>query len=59
MCEGNVMSDVIDIVGTTDATVAIVWADGTYTIEAGTFIGGRVEAEAAVAALEALEELES
>jgi len=52
-------SDVIDIVGNTPATVAIVWADGTYTIEAGTFIGGRVEAEAAVAALEALEELES
>ena len=53
------MSDVIDIVGTTDTTVAVVWADGTYTVEAGTFVGGRVEAEAAVAAVQALEELES
>ena len=53
------MSDVIDIVGTTDTTVAIVWADGTYTTEVGTFIGGREEAMATVAAVQALEELES
>ena len=53
------MSEVIDIVGDTDATVAIVWADGTYTTEAGTFHGGREEAMATVALVQALEGLES
>lgn len=31
-----------------DDIVAIVWADGTYTTEAGTFAGGRREAIAAL-----------
>ena len=53
------MSEVIDVVGDTDATVAIVWADGTYTTEAGTFHGGRSEAIATVAVVQALEALES
>lgn len=31
-----------------DDIVALVWADGTYTTEAGTFAGGRREAIAAL-----------
>jgi hypothetical protein len=41
-------TEVLEVVGTTDTAVAIVWADGTFTTAAGTFAGGRREAKAAV-----------
>ena len=43
----------------TDDIVAIVWADGTYTTASGTFVGGRREAKATVAAAQALAALEA
>ena len=38
-----------------DDIVALVWADGTFTTAAGTFVGGHREAKAAVLLVQAMD----